>query len=372
MLLLATPHAAHAQAGEAPRSFALNWVREPGAEACMSSQMLARAIEQLLGPVFERPADAELAIEGRIGRDAAGAWTVSIRITDARGAVLGTRELSSTEPNCHVLDAQVVLVIGMAIDPEIALRGLPDELLAAFPAQNDAAAQLLADLRAEHDAAQASVAPAAQSAADDASAATANATSEPGPVAKPEPAEAPEPPGWRVEPYAGVAASVGLQPATSAGIALGVRVQAPSWWGIELSGVFWLPVDAALAASATREPGAVRFSALQTTLAFCPRMVETVYWLWSACAGGTLGSRSYDVGPLEQQAGPTRFYWAPTLGSELMFRPWRPVFVQAAFAAGIVLPRDHYQYEDTAGRARDLFVPSAAAAWGMLAAGAHF
>jgi hypothetical protein len=359
--------AALAQAGETPRSFALNWVREPGAETCVSSQMLARAIEQLLGPVFERPADAELAIEGRIARDAAGAWIVSIRVTDARDAVLGTRELTSTEPSCHVLDASIVLVIGMAIDPEIALRQLPEDLLAAFPAQTDAAAQLLAELRAEHGTPQPGVA-----SAHDEDTTRTSAAPEPEPAATPESAEPPEPPAWRVEPYAGVAAALGLLPATSAGIAIGVRVQSPSWWGIELGGVYWLPVDATLAASATREPGAVQFRALQTTLAFCPRVLENRHWVWSACGGGTLGTRSYDNGPLEPEDTATRFYWAPTVGSALTFRPWRPLFVEAALAAGVLLPRDHYQYREVSGRPRALFTPSTTAAWGMLTAGAHF
>lgn len=367
MLMIATGQPAHAQSAEAPRSFALNWVREPGAETCMSSQVLARAIEQLLGPVFERPADAELAIEGRIGRDEQQAtWRVSIRVSDARGTVLGTRDLASAEPSCHALDAQVVLVIGMAIDPEVALRGLPEDLLAQFPGNTDSATQLLAELRAE----QAAKAHAAQSDAtpiEQAAPKTQPAAEEPAAPETPAPAWQPTP-AWRFEPLAGAALALGLQPAAVAGVAFGMRVRSPSWWSVVLNGTFWLPADAQLAS----RQGAVKFYALQGTLAFCPRLFETQYWLGSACAGATIGDRWSDASALAVRTSSSRLYWAPTGALELTLRPAERWLVSASPAVGLVLPRDRFKYTNATNDELDLFTPAAVAVWGMLTVGASY
>lgn len=360
-----------------PRSFALNWVREPGAEACISSQVLARSIEQWLGPVFDRPSEAELAIEGRVAHDASSAsWRAYVRVADARGSVLGARELSSTAPNCHALDAQVALVIVMAIDPEVALRGLPDELLEEFSVQNDAAAQLLEELRAQHDTATARVGGAPAVATARASAAPKSA-----PSAQPSTDKARDQDSegsgnastatehdWHFEPFAGAALSVGIQPAPAAGIGLGMRAQSPSWWALVLNGTLWLPTDTRV----TVQSHALQFHALQASLGFCPRLWQGATWLWTSCAGATIGDRWPDPGPLHARPGSSRAYWAPTMGSELQFRPARHWFVQLAVATGLVSPRDRFKYANVSGRTLDLFVPPAVAGWGFLAIGASF
>lgn len=371
MPIVAMLQPAHAQPSEAPRSFALNWVREPGAETCMSSQMLARAIEQLLGPVFERPAEAELAIEGRIARDEhAASWHVSIRVTDAHGAVLGTRELSSSDASCHAVDAQVVLVIGMAIDPEIALRGLPDDLLAEFPVQNDAARQLLDELREERKQKVAATSAAREIAEPKPKPISAEPPPVPQPKSDSDPAR--ETPAWHAEPFAAASIVAGLQPATAAGLGLGVRVQSPSWWALEMNATLWLPVDAPLTDSVAHDPSSVRFRGWQTAFGFCPQLLDTLRWRLSACAGATLGVRIHDASTLERQSGSTHVYWAPTAGAELAFRPWRAIFVMASAAAGLVLPRNRYYYNDANDHRRALFTPSLAAVWALLAAGVRF
>ncbi|HMI90997.1 MAG TPA: hypothetical protein VK509_06515, partial [Polyangiales bacterium] len=66
--LAAAAPGARAQATPQAPTFALNWVRGPGAEGCIASGELARRIEQLLGPVFRTQDVADRSIEGLVTR----------------------------------------------------------------------------------------------------------------------------------------------------------------------------------------------------------------------------------------------------------------------------------------------------------------
>lgn len=96
---------------------ALNWVRMPGAESCISPQALARGVEQRVGhPVFVPVAQAEWSIEGRVERDR-DAWLATLRASRGDG-VAGSRTVRRVAPDCAVLDAQVAVIIALLIDPE--------------------------------------------------------------------------------------------------------------------------------------------------------------------------------------------------------------------------------------------------------------
>jgi hypothetical protein len=119
-LLLAT--SAHAQA--APSSGpSLSWVRLPGAEACIAQAELAARIEARVGrPVFVRPADAIVLVEGRVAPSASGGFDAVIALSDRDGHGFGERALHLAETDCRKLDDIVALVI------TVTLRGGPSGL----------------------------------------------------------------------------------------------------------------------------------------------------------------------------------------------------------------------------------------------------
>ncbi len=104
---------------EAPRerTSSLSWVRMPGAEGCLSSGELARAVETRLSRrVFVSAAEADLAVEGRAERTDSG-WRAVLQVSDAGGGVLGDRTLESGEEGCDALGRLVALTVALMIDP---------------------------------------------------------------------------------------------------------------------------------------------------------------------------------------------------------------------------------------------------------------
>jgi hypothetical protein len=155
---------ARAQPGADPgrtRSSSLSWVRAPGAEACISTQALAREVERHIGPVFVPPADAELSIEGLVARQLEPqGFIVRIAVSDERGLLLGSRELRAGGPDCRVLDAATALIIALAIDREAAFAALPASLISGLDQGEDPASMLLAELEGSPPAPEPSTGPA--------------------------------------------------------------------------------------------------------------------------------------------------------------------------------------------------------------------
>jgi hypothetical protein len=85
--------------------------------ACIDDRELARAVTARLGSTPER-GRARIVIDGEITPSASG-WTAAIRTTDARGHVLGQRELHETGADCHAIDDTLVLVIALIVDPDL-------------------------------------------------------------------------------------------------------------------------------------------------------------------------------------------------------------------------------------------------------------
>lgn len=104
----------------APPMMRLEWVRGAGAERCPSTPVIARAVEARIGrPLFAM--DAPQSVEVSIQR-AAQQWSVAIFLRDRDGALLGSRALSSEQPDCEAVASSVIFSIALAIDPEAALR----------------------------------------------------------------------------------------------------------------------------------------------------------------------------------------------------------------------------------------------------------
>jgi hypothetical protein len=109
---------ARAVAETAHRSSSLSWSRLPGAEGCIGSLELARAVENRMGrSLFASPARAELAVEGRAQRRANG-YQATLSVARADGTLIGTRELAVDGPDCRLMDEGLIVMLALMIDPD--------------------------------------------------------------------------------------------------------------------------------------------------------------------------------------------------------------------------------------------------------------
>jgi hypothetical protein len=114
------------EAGSRARTSSLSWVRMPGAEGCIATQALARAVEERLGrEVFVSAAQADVSVEGRVAPKKAGGWHAVVTVRDAMGALLGTREVDRPEVSCDAMTSPLALVVAIMIDPDAALGPKP-------------------------------------------------------------------------------------------------------------------------------------------------------------------------------------------------------------------------------------------------------
>lgn len=121
-LALLAPRASAAPEG---RTSSLSWLRMPGADECIATQALARAVEERLqrpGKVFVSAAQADVSVEGRIEKKKPQGWRSVITIRDAKGQLLGTRELERPDASCESMTEPLTFVIAVMIDPEAAMR----------------------------------------------------------------------------------------------------------------------------------------------------------------------------------------------------------------------------------------------------------
>lgn len=110
---------------EEPRTSSLSWLRMPGAEECVTTQALARAVEERLGrAAFVSAAQADLSVEGSIAKKGAG-FAATITVRDAKGETLGTREIARDVAKCEELTDSIALVVALMIDPDAATRPKP-------------------------------------------------------------------------------------------------------------------------------------------------------------------------------------------------------------------------------------------------------
>ncbi|MFI5306925.1 MAG: hypothetical protein ACHQ53_06225 [Polyangiales bacterium] len=346
----------------------MNWVREAGAESCIASHELARSVEQALGPVFVAPSDAELAIEARVRHVERGAgWAARIVVSDRLGRVLGERELASKVPDCRALDPQILLVIVLAIDPEVALEHLPVELLQPLQTTGDPAAELLAELRAEARAR--GLAP------------TAAASEHPPPARHDSTAPRPtaEPPrpraDTREEPHvtlsAGLAGGLGALPKPSAGPSLGLGLSLPRPWSVGLTLIWWPANDAALAAPTSRG-NVVHFQMALGALSLCATLLRLHASEWRGCGGLAAGVLWTDASALTQPANVTRGNIGPTLSTEVAVPLVSRLLALLTVAAELPLLRERFSYRDPRGAERELFSPARIALWARLALGVMF
>jgi hypothetical protein len=347
-----------------PQSFSLSLVRAVGAESCTNSLELARLLERSLGPVLVAPSEAQLAIEVALSRDASvDAWRARVVVSDTRGAVLGERALRSYTASCRALDAQLVLVVAMAIDPELVQRGLPSELAELFAPGDDVAEQLLSDLRAQNP---------APAATQPASAAPASA-----PVSAPagghrargdEPSAAaphrPNATGTRVWLGAALGLGLGQLPSPALGPVVAVRVELGAWpIGLALT---YFPRNDAPLVEPTRRGDAVGFSLASALLTLCPAFWQVQNAELNACVGWFVALRQAHADALVVDAGARSLELGPALGADGQVQLSDPFWLWASAAGQLQLGRDRYGYLDEYGAQNPLFAPTRVAFMGQL------
>jgi hypothetical protein len=240
-----------ARAEETPHRFALDWARVPNAVSCISGPELAVRVEERLGrAVFEDPAHADVAIEGHVEPTENG-WHAVISINDVKGAVVGTRELSSAAASCRDLDAPLVLTIALLVDPNAALAPPPTP-----PAE---------------------VAPPAP------------------PVATPAPprqirpiVRSPEATPWRGFTMIGGGVGAGLLPEVAPTLTIRLGIVAPHVWPIVLDGALFGEEHAA----APQNGAPITFSLAWGGVSTCPISLDFGLGGFSACAGVDAGAVS--------------------------------------------------------------------------------
>jgi hypothetical protein len=95
------------------------WTRGDGAGSCPSEADLARAVEARL---HRQPFSdaATKTIEGNVTH-ADDVWRAELRVRDANGIVIGSRNLETTGADCAALEAAATLAIVLTIDPNAPL-----------------------------------------------------------------------------------------------------------------------------------------------------------------------------------------------------------------------------------------------------------
>ena len=251
-----------ARAGDG-RTSSLSWVRLQGAEACVATQTLARAVEERLGRnVFVSASTADVSVEGRIEKRPGGGFRSVITIHDGKGALLGTRQLERRDDACEAMNAELALVIAVMIDPDATMRPRDDGGTA------DAATAVTTG-KSEEDGGSANVVVTPPP----------TATAVPTAVA----ALPPERDRWRVSAQADVAVSSGLAPHTTVGAGAEWMVLFPKVpLGLRgYANVFYPTTAASPAARAT-------YDLLYVGGALCPVLRDTTVDLF-VCAGPQIG-----------------------------------------------------------------------------------
>ena len=118
---LALSAARPARAELEPVRFA--WVRGAGAEACAGQPRIAEQVAaRLVGNPFS--ATAGRSIEALVSRDDRG-FHATIYVRDAKGGLVGSRDLTSEAQDCASLELASALAIALAIDPDAMSRPPP-------------------------------------------------------------------------------------------------------------------------------------------------------------------------------------------------------------------------------------------------------
>lgn len=334
MSLLVCPLAAQ----ERPtRGVALNWVRLPGAEACVPPVELAARVERRLGrSVFVRTSDAIIVIEGRVAAAASGGFEMVLAVSDPDGRAYGSRELQVPGNDCSKLSELAALIVSITIRHEGGSAGidLPQEVEAQL-------AQLFADEPALLDPSELSTSPPPVSSAPPA-------------VAVPLPAAgaAPAPRAWFVRVEAGAHLATGLQPSASLGPFLRLAAAREGWGSAAVSGTF----GAAQRERAAAEPsGELRYQPWQIALSLCWQAARSSRLELALCADAALGRAAVAASGFEDNRSASKLIAELGPSAGVRAQVWGPGYLQVRLGAPVRIARPAFQYLSSSGESRPAF-----------------
>jgi hypothetical protein len=305
--------------GAEGRTSSLSWLRMPGADSCIATQALARAVEDRLGrpgKVFVSAAQADVSVEGRVEKKRDG-WHAVITIRDAQGTTLGNRELDQPGASCEAMNEQLAFVIAVMIDPEAAMRERqpdppPTTTTSALPPP-------LPTPTPTHD----------------------NPPPPPPPEKKREP--------WMFEGGADLTLAAGLAPS----VAVGAGVEAilyPPGVPVGFRGFTTLfPSVRFLSASASKDGARATFDMLYLGGSVCPTLRRAVNLM--LCLGGQLGAlrahaETDNRGIKDGQLLPI---WNALLEARVSFPIVKPIGVSGGLALAVPILHPKFEYRTTAG-----------------------
>jgi hypothetical protein len=292
----------------------LLWQRAPGAESCIDAAALEQAVNsRWQRQVFVDSPNADLVVDGKIGRSGRNVWSASIDMRRADGQSLGTRELSTHSATCSSLDEPVALALGIMLD--VSRKRVEEERAA-----NTAAAPKESELVS-------------------------------GPaISIPEKPPAPPAPRndvparrWHVEPFAAVEGFVGILPAFDFGGRFGFSITPPERVRVELSASLYAAKDASSVLPTARLDG------WAAELAVFPFAFARGALRADVGAGVRLVQVHADGLGLDQNGNADEVIVGLGLRAGLAFRVVGPLELLAGLGGDVSLSRYRFVYGSAAG-----------------------
>lgn len=299
------------------RTSSLSWIRLPGAETCVATQALARAVEERLGrEVFVSAAQGDVSVEGRIEPRRGGGWHAVLTIRDADGASLGTRELDRPDASCDAMTPALALIVAVMIDPDAGRSPKP-----AAPKSDSPPAETKI-VRQEVF------------------------------VPVPVPVAA-DPPPFRFEGSAALAGSVGLLPNAAVGLEASALLEPRKAIPFVGFGQYWFDSTASAEGRASTS-----FSMFLLGSGFCPLWHHAqngrghVY----ACAVGHLGIlRSHPSGFDVPRSDETHIVWNGSIELRATVLVLKPFVIRGGVQGVVPILRDEFVYDRADGSQGRLF-----------------
>ncbi len=305
-VMMVSARAALAQgATPPPRTSSLSWIRLAGADECVPTQELARDVEERLErTVFVSPAQADVSVEGHIEPAAAPpGWMATIVLRDAKGTVLGTRELRREDVSCKELREPLALVIAVMIDPDAALR--------------DAAKPPSVIVKE---------------------------------VIRPPATEIKAPP-WRFDGGASLIGGLGLLPNPALGARGGGLIEPPNFIALQGFGAVWFDNTASTSGS-----GRATFSLMVLGGGLCPLRWHGDRLSAYFCANSHLGLlKSRGQGFDQPRPDEQKVYVAGAIEGRLSLRVLGPIAIRGGIEVAVPLLRDTFVYRRSDGTQAELF-----------------
>ena len=326
--LVLSPAAARAES----RTSSLSWVRMGGADSCVATQDLARYVEARLGrAVFVSAAQADVSVEGHIEPNRGGpGFHATVSLRDAKGALLGTRELTKKEASCDEMRAPLALVIAVMIDPDAALKSKPEPPPLPPPEPTVIVKEKTVYVEVP--------APPKES----------------GPPATASPPQRPAKPTWETEIDLSFASSVGLLPSAGPGVGLSAIILPPRGPAFSIDSTYFFGTEA------TAERGAkATFTAGLGALGVCPLARHGDVFSIFACAALGLGAEDVKSTGFDTQRGTqSRIIFVPSLDVRGSARVVGPLRVSLALSALFPVTRDSFVYDRGDGTQGRIFQAS--------------